>query len=168
MISVVYIIDTWNKNVENAQRKWKDIENRKMMETENMKNVLYIHTHDSGRILSPYGYKTPTPKMEDFAGEAAVFRNAYCAGPTCSPSRAAMLTGTYPHQTGMLGLAQRGFSMTAADIWCSILTGTDTTLLCAEFSMKWDGIWIWKTEPEGSGTKRSLPVTARAFARRIW
>ena len=85
MISVVYIIDTWNKNVENAQRKWKDIENRKMMETENMKNVLYIHTHDSGRILSPYGYKTPTPKMEDFAGEAAVFRNAYCAGPTCSP-----------------------------------------------------------------------------------
>ena len=76
-----------------------------------MKNVLYIHTHDSGRILSPYGYKVPTPEMELFAREAAVFRNAYCAGPTCSPSRAAMLTGTYPHQTGMLGLAQRGFSM---------------------------------------------------------
>ncbi len=76
-----------------------------------MKNILYIHTHDSGRILSPYGYKVPTPKMEEFAKTAAVFRNAYCAGPTCSPSRAAMLTGTYPHQTGMLGLAQRGFTM---------------------------------------------------------
>ena len=76
-----------------------------------MKNVLYIHTHDSGRILSPYGYKVPTPEIERFAGSAAVFRNAYCAGPTCSPSRAAMLTGTYPHQNGMLGLAQRGFSM---------------------------------------------------------
>lgn len=76
-----------------------------------MKNVLYIHTHDSGRILSPYGCKVPTPEIEAFAKTAAVFRNAYCAGPTCSPSRAAMLTGTYPHQNGMLGLAQRGFSL---------------------------------------------------------
>lgn len=75
------------------------------------KNILYIHTHDSGRILSPYGYKVPTPNMEHFSREAAVFRNAYCAGPTCSPSRAALLTGTYPHQNGMLGLSQRGFSI---------------------------------------------------------
>lgn len=74
-------------------------------------NVLYIHTHDSGRVLSPYGYKVPTPNMEEFAKAAAVFRNCFCAGPTCSPSRAAMLSGTYPHQNGMLGLAQRGFSM---------------------------------------------------------
>lgn len=74
-------------------------------------NVLYIHTHDSGRVLSPYGYHVPTPNMEAFAGDCAVFRNCYCAGPTCSPSRAAMLSGMYPHQNGMLGLAQRGFSM---------------------------------------------------------
>ena len=72
-------------------------------------NVLYIHTHDSGRILSPYGYKVPTPHIEEFAKDAAVFRNAYCTGPTCSPSRAGLLTGTYPHQNGMLGLSQRGF-----------------------------------------------------------
>ena len=72
-------------------------------------NILYIHTHDSGRVLSPYGYKVPTPAIEKFAGEAAVFRNAYCVGPTCSPSRAGLLTGTYPHQNGMLGLSQRGF-----------------------------------------------------------
>lgn len=74
-------------------------------------NVLYIHTHDSGRVLSPYGYKVPTPNLESFAGDAALFRSCFCAGPTCSPSRAAMLSGTYPHQSGMLGLAQRGFSM---------------------------------------------------------
>ena len=47
-----------------------------------VKNVLYIHTHDSGRILSPYGYKVPTPNMEEFAKESVLFRNAYCAGPT--------------------------------------------------------------------------------------
>lgn len=78
---------------------------------EKKKNVIYIHTHDSGRILSPYGYKVPTPNLECFSREAAVFRNAYCVSPTCSPSRAAMLSGTYPHQNGMLGLAQRGFAM---------------------------------------------------------
>lgn len=74
-------------------------------------NIVYLHTHDSGRIISPYGYKVPTPNLEAFAKEAVVFRNCFCAGPTCSPSRAAMLTGTYPHQNGMLGLAQRGFKL---------------------------------------------------------
>lgn len=74
-------------------------------------NVVYLHTHDSGKVLSPYGYQVPTPNLEGFAKDAAVFRNCFCAGPTCSPSRAAMLTGTYPHQNGMLGLAQRGFEL---------------------------------------------------------
>lgn len=74
-------------------------------------NVVYLHTHDSGKVLSPYGYQVPTPNLEAFAKEAAVLRNCFCAGPTCSPSRAAMLTGTYPHQNGMLGLAQRGFQL---------------------------------------------------------
>lgn len=74
-------------------------------------NILYIHTHDSGRILSPYGYDVPTPNIKMFASDATVFTQSYCASPTCSPSRAALLTSTYPHQNGMLGLAQRGFSI---------------------------------------------------------
>ncbi len=104
-----------------------------------MNNVLYIHTHDSGRVLSPYGYKVPTPEMEKFAGEAAVFRNAYCAGPTCSPSRAALLTGTYPHQTGMLGLAQRGFSMDYSRHLVQYLNrnGYDTALCGIQHEAGW-------------------------------
>ncbi len=104
-----------------------------------MKNILYIHTHDSGRVLSPYGYKVPTPEMEKFAGEAAVFRNAYCAGPTCSPSRAAMLTGMYPHQTGMLGLAQRGFSMDLSRHLVQYLGGNgfDTALCGIQHEAGW-------------------------------
>lgn len=74
-------------------------------------NILYIHTHDSGRIMSPYGYSAPTPNLMEFAEDATLFRQAYCVSPTCSPSRAGLLTGTYPHQNGMLGLAQRGFSL---------------------------------------------------------
>ena len=74
-------------------------------------NVVYIHTHDSGRCLSPYGYQVPTDTIMEFAKKSLTFTNAYCAGPTCSPSRASLLTGLYPHQNGMLGLAQRGFSL---------------------------------------------------------
>lgn len=85
-----------------------------------MYHILYIHTHDSGRILSPYGYKVPTPEMESFAKEAAVFRNAYCASPTCSPSRAALLTGTYPHQNGMLDWPREDLNWIVPDIWYSI------------------------------------------------
>lgn len=94
-------------------------------------NVLYIHTHDSGRVLSPYGYKVPTPAMEAFSREAAVFRNAYCTGPTCSPSRAGLLTGTYPHQNGMLGLSQRGFRMDFSKHLVRFLNGNGyRTVLC--------------------------------------
>lgn len=108
-------------------------------EVRELRNVLYIHTHDSGRVLSPYGYKAPTPNLEDFAKEAAVFRNAYCAGPTCSPSRAAMLTGTYPHQTGMLGLAQRGFSMDCSRHLVQYLNrnGYDTALCGIQHEAGW-------------------------------
>lgn len=76
-----------------------------------MYNFVYINTHDTGRHISPYGYNVPTVNLESFADDATLFTHAYCCGPTCSPSRAAMLTGTYPHQNGMLGLAQRGFSL---------------------------------------------------------
>ena len=41
-----------------------------------------------------------------------MFRNAFCAAPSCSGSRAALLTGEYCHTNGMMGLAHRGFSLT--------------------------------------------------------
>ncbi|MFD1414486.1 sulfatase family protein [Oceanobacillus jeddahense] len=75
------------------------------------KNIIYIHTHDSGRVLSPYGYNVPTPSLLHFAEEATLFRQAHCVGPTCSPSRAGLLTGMYPHSNGMYGLSQRGFKL---------------------------------------------------------
>lgn len=76
-----------------------------------MMNVLYIHTHDSGTYLQPYGYNIPTPNIMKLAQEGTLFRHAYCAGPTCSPSRAALLTGMAPHSCGMIGLAHRGFRL---------------------------------------------------------
>jgi N-sulfoglucosamine sulfohydrolase len=74
-------------------------------------NIIYIHSHDSGRYLSPYGQSVPTPNLQRLAQEGTIFRKAFSAAPTCSPSRAALLTGLYPHSSGMLGLAHRGFSL---------------------------------------------------------
>lgn len=74
-------------------------------------NILYIHSHDTGRYLQPYGHAIPTPNLQRLAERGALFRRAYCAAPTCSPSRAALLTGQSPHSAGMLGLANRHFRL---------------------------------------------------------
>ncbi len=74
-------------------------------------NVLYIHSHDTGRYVQPYGHAVSTPNIQRLAEEGVLFRQAFCAGPTCSPSRAALLTGQMPHSNGMVGLASLGFSL---------------------------------------------------------
>lgn len=74
-------------------------------------NIVYIHTHDSGRYIEPYGYHMPTPNLMKLAKEGVLFRQAFCAGPTCSPSRTALLSGMAPHSAGLNGLTHLGFQM---------------------------------------------------------
>lgn len=74
-------------------------------------NIIYLHSHDTGRYISPYGYNVPTPNLQKLAEQGTTFRQAFCAAPTCSPSRAALLTGQSPHNSGMLGLVHRGFDL---------------------------------------------------------
>ncbi|MDE1163037.1 MAG: sulfatase [Acidobacteriaceae bacterium] len=74
-------------------------------------NIVYLHSHDSGRYLRPYGHNVPTPNIHRLAREGVLFRNMHSACPTCSPSRAALLTGQPSHASGMLGLAHLGWSL---------------------------------------------------------
>src|SRR5262245_32303024 len=74
-------------------------------------NILYLHSHDTGRYIQPYGHGVTTPRLQRLAEQGVIFRQAFCAAPTCSPSRAALLTGQAPHSSGMLGLAHRGFAL---------------------------------------------------------
>ena len=74
-------------------------------------NILYLHSHDTGRYIEPYGHPVPAPNLQKFAEESVLFRQAFDAAPTCSPSRAALLTGTAPHSCWMFGLAHRGFRL---------------------------------------------------------
>jgi N-sulfoglucosamine sulfohydrolase len=74
-------------------------------------NIIYIHSHDSGRFLSPYGHDADTPNLYKLASEGILFRNAFSGAPTCSPSRACLATGQTAHEAGMLGLGNMGFKM---------------------------------------------------------
>lgn len=74
-------------------------------------HILYMHSHDTGRYIQPYGHAIPTPNLQELAETGLLFRQAFCAAPTCSPSRACLVTGQYAHSNGMFGLANRGFSM---------------------------------------------------------
>ncbi len=74
-------------------------------------NIVYIHSHDTGRYVQPYGYAVATPNIQRLAEQGALFRQAFCANPTCSPSRACLLTGQWAHSCGMGGLVNRGWSL---------------------------------------------------------
>jgi N-sulfoglucosamine sulfohydrolase len=74
-------------------------------------NIIYLHSHDTGRHLQPYGQQIPTPNIQRLADQGLLFRQAFCAAPTCSGSRAALLTGQWPHVNGMTGLAHRGWAL---------------------------------------------------------
>ena len=74
-------------------------------------NIVYIHSHDSGRYLSPYKSGVPAPAITHLAQQGVLFHQVFSGAPVCSPSRAAMLTGQPAHCSGMNGLAHRGFSL---------------------------------------------------------
>ncbi|MBC7315184.1 MAG: sulfatase [Chloroflexi bacterium] len=77
----------------------------------NRPNILYIHSHDTGRYVQPYGAPVSTPNIQRLAEGGVVFRQCFSVAPTCSPSRAGLLTGQCAHSAGMIGLAHRGFAL---------------------------------------------------------
>src|SRR4051812_24161241 len=74
-------------------------------------NIVYLHSHDTGRYVQPYGHQIVTPNIQRLADQGLLFRQAFCAAPTCSGSRAALLTGQWTHVNGMTGLAHRGWAL---------------------------------------------------------
>src|SRR5436189_3232007 len=67
-------------------------------------NVLHFVPHDLGRHCSPY-VPVQSPNLAAFGQGGAVFRNAFCASPACSPSRGCVMTGLHAHNNGLTGLA---------------------------------------------------------------
>lgn len=75
-------------------------------------NILLIVSEDNGQELGCYGDPfVKTPVLDKLADEGVRFHNAYVPQAGCSQSRAALLTGLYPHQNGQIGLATWKFRM---------------------------------------------------------
>ncbi len=72
-------------------------------------NIILITADDMGwKDLSCYGNKDiKTGNIDKIAEEGVKFTNAFVVSSSCSPSRAALLTGQYPHTNGVTALTHR-------------------------------------------------------------
>lgn len=69
-------------------------------------NVILILADDLaiGDLNGGDARPTRTPNLDRFAQESIRFTQAYSASCVCAPARAALLTGRYPHRTGVVTL----------------------------------------------------------------
>ena len=78
-------------------------ENQAEIQAERPPNVIVIFTDDQGYAdVGVYGAEGfETPNLDRMAAEGIRFTSFYVSTPVCSPSRAALLTGSYPVRIGI-------------------------------------------------------------------
>lgn len=66
-------------------------------------NVVFLSLDDLNDWVGFLGGhpQVRTPNLDALAARSSTFRHAYCNAPMCGPSRASVLTGMYPHTTGI-------------------------------------------------------------------
>ncbi len=74
---------------------------RRQEELRKLPNIVLILADDLGwDDLSPFGHKSiMTPNLQRLADSGMRFDRAFLTTSSCSPTRASLLTGRYPHQT---------------------------------------------------------------------
>lgn len=68
----------------------------------NRPNIVFLLSDDHTKFnVGCYGDKgVKTPNLDSIASDGIIFNRAYVASPQCSPSRASILTGRFPHTVG--------------------------------------------------------------------
>ena len=72
-------------------------------------NILFIMSDDhTSQAVGTYATVlkdlNPTPTIDTLAAEGITFDNAFCTNAICTPSRACIITGQYPHVNGVFDL----------------------------------------------------------------
>lgn len=97
--------------------------NRSLAQTNERINILFMIADDwSFGHAGIYGDRVvKTPNIDAIGREGAVFMNAFTAAPSCTPSRAAILTGRFPHELEA-GASLWGYLPTKFDTYTRILS----------------------------------------------
>lgn len=74
-----------------------------------MKTNILLITSDQQHwnTIGKYFDEVKTPNLDRLADEGMLFNRAYCPNPTCSPTRASIITGQYPSQHGCYSLGTK-------------------------------------------------------------
>lgn len=66
-------------------------------------NLLFLFSDQhAAQVAGCYGDPlAETPALDQLASQGVTFDAAYCPSPLCGPSRMSMMTGRYPHRTGV-------------------------------------------------------------------
>jgi uncharacterized sulfatase len=73
-----------------------------------MKNILLITSDQQHwNTIGKYFPEVQTPHLDRLAAQGMVFHRAYCPNPTCTPSRASLITGQYPSRHGAWSLGTK-------------------------------------------------------------
>ena len=83
--------------------------------------VLIVSDNQSPSLLGTYGNNDiKTPNIDRLAKQGALFTNAYATSGVCSPTRATLLTGLLPSQTGVHNALPAKFSEPGMENWSAI------------------------------------------------
>jgi len=75
-------------------------------------NILLLIPHDLGVFLGCYGQRSVcSPRIDRLAREGVRFSHCFTTSPECTPSRGSLMTGLQPHQSGLMGLSNFGWSL---------------------------------------------------------
>lgn len=71
-------------------------------------NILLITSDQQHwNTIGKYNHEISTPNLDRLVEEGTTFMRAYCPNPTCTPSRASIITGQYPSQHGAWSLGTK-------------------------------------------------------------
>ncbi len=132
-------------------------------------NIVFLYTDQQhGFTLAGNGdNRFEVPRMRELASGGMTFANFFCATPQCSPSRASLMTGQYPHRTGVItneGMAfGRGIPLNPA------LPSIGSVFQRAGYDTRYYGKWHLGGDPRMHGWteyKNGKDAELTAFASR--
>src|SRR5579862_4337333 len=85
--------------------------------TNSKPNVVFVLADHMGYgDFGMFNSRSRTPALDQLAADGICLTQHYSAAPVCTPARAALLTGRYPHRTGAVEMrACRGLDRLALD-----------------------------------------------------